>query len=81
MDDRTQIESVLKSLEAMVLGDGGAIRLNSFDSTISRLVVDYKKSTKSVCESCVLDPESIHDFIVEALENRGVQVTEVVLQT
>ncbi len=80
-DQRTQIEGVLKLMENMVSGDGGTIRINAYDPDASRLVVDYDKGPKGGCAECVLDEESLRDFIVEALETRGLAMGEVVVQT
>ncbi len=80
-DQKTQIEDVLKIMEDMVSGDGGTIKLNAYDPETSRLVVDYNKGPKGGCEECVLDQESLRDFIIEALETRSLAVNDVVVQS
>lgn len=79
-DQRAQIEGVLKLMEGMVSGDGGAVRLGDYDPEVSRLVVDYDKGPKGGCDTCILDAESLRDFIVEALETRGLKVADVVVR-
>ena len=80
-DKRAQIDSVLKLMEQMVSRDGGTLSIKSYDATADRLVVDYYKGPKGGCELCILDDESLKDFIVEALSTRGVRVGDIVLKS
>jgi hypothetical protein len=74
------IEGVVRLMENMVSADGGTVRVKLFDADKSRLVVDYFKGRNDRCETCVLDDESLRDFLLEALENKGLKVEEVVVE-
>jgi Fe-S cluster biogenesis protein NfuA len=78
-DQLRRVEAVLEIMTTMVSADGGAVKLVSFDPEGPRLVVDYDEGPKGGCSACVLDRESLKDFIAEALESRGVALREVVV--
>jgi Fe-S cluster biogenesis protein NfuA len=79
-DARASVEAVVSLVERMVSADGGAVRVRSFDPAASRLVVDYFKGRNDRCETCVLDDESLRDFLLESLETHGVRLAEVVVE-
>ncbi|HYG26990.1 MAG TPA: hypothetical protein VD906_08785 [Caulobacteraceae bacterium] len=78
-DQLRRIEAVLGIMTTMVSADGGAVKLVSFEPEGSRLVVEYDEGPKGGCSACVLDGDSLRDFIVEALGGRGLALREVVV--
>jgi len=78
---RNQIDGVLMLIEQMISRDGGALSFGSYAAAEGRLVVDYDKGPNGGCSECVLDAESLKDFIVEAFETRGLNIEDVVLRS
>jgi Fe-S cluster biogenesis protein NfuA len=74
------VDAVVGLMEKMVAADGGTVRIRSFDPTASRLIVDYNKGRNDRCESCVLDPESMRDFLLESLQAHGLVIDEVIVE-
>jgi len=78
-DERSSVEAVVGLMEKMVSADGGKVRVQSFEPAASRLVVGYFKGRNDHCATCVLDDESLRDFLLESLETHGVRLQEVVV--
>jgi Fe-S cluster biogenesis protein NfuA len=71
------IAEVIGLLEPMVVQDGGSLRVAQFSAEGSTLVVDYARGVNEACESCVIDGESLKEFIDEGLQTRGVHLSQI----
>jgi Fe-S cluster biogenesis protein NfuA len=74
------IDEVLALFSGIVAKDGGEPTLRSYDR--ERRMVDtlYREGTNEECPTCVITPESMEAFLLDALRARGVEVDVVTVR-
>ena len=74
------VDQVVGLMGRLVAGDGGSLRVRSFEPEASRLDIEYHQGVNGHCATCVLDDESLQGFIEEALEKRGLRIAEITVR-
>jgi Fe-S cluster biogenesis protein NfuA len=75
-----EISEVIGAMNELVARDGGRITVGGYEPATAQLELDYVTGKNAECETCLITPETLRDFVLEGLRSRGVDVADVVVQ-
>lgn len=76
-----QVNEVLDAMNQLVARDGGALQLASYQPGDAIVHVQYKVGKNEECDTCLISPEMLRDFLLEGFRARELQVEEVQVAT
>ena len=71
------VRAVLENVRAVVEGDGGAVELVAVEEGVVR--VRYRPGANEECPQCVLEPETLRQFLQEAFAAQAPRIRGVEL--
>ena len=74
------IDEVLALFGGMVAKDGGELTLRSYDREGRIIDMTYREGTNEACPTCVITPDSMEVFLLDAFRARGVDVDVVAIR-
>lgn len=75
-----EINEVVGAMNELVARDGGRVTVTGYETAAAQLRLDYVTGSNLECETCLITPETLRDFVLEGLRSRGVAVRDVVVQ-
>jgi Fe-S cluster biogenesis protein NfuA len=75
MDQRLKVVEVLDAMNSLVARDGGAIELTSYSP--SAVQVRYTLGKNDECDTCMITPEMLKDFLLEGFRSHELTVQDV----
>jgi Fe-S cluster biogenesis protein NfuA len=75
-----EINEVIGAMNELVARDGGKVSVLGYEQATARLQLEYDTGMNPDCETCLITPETLRDFVKEGLRSRGVAVTDVDVQ-
>ena len=67
--------SVLDRIGSLLSNDGGSVELMELQGGTAK--IKYKSGENAECESCVMSSDELGEFVLEALQDRGLAVETV----
>jgi Fe-S cluster biogenesis protein NfuA len=76
-DHEAEITEVIGAMNELVARDGGNVTVLGFEA--ARLELAYSTGNNDECDTCMITPETMKDFVAEGLRSRGIAVHDVVV--
>lgn len=80
-DHDTEINEVIDAMNELVARDGGSVSVLGYEEGAAKLQLAYDTGSNAECDTCLITPETLRDFVKEGLRSRGMAVEDVVVQT
>ncbi|PWU55413.1 hypothetical protein DLE60_27805 [Micromonospora globispora] len=78
-EHEAEINEVVGAMNELVARDGGKVSVLGYEEAAARLQLDYDTGRNAECETCLITPDTLRDFVKEGLRSRGVAVADVVV--
>jgi Fe-S cluster biogenesis protein NfuA len=75
-----QINEVIDAMNELVARDGGIITVLGYEEEAARLQLQYDTGSNDECDTCLITPETLRDFVKEGLRSHGLMVQDVLVQ-
>lgn len=72
---------VVELMGSMVAPDSGEVKLETYDDTDGTVRLIYRRGVNEHCLTCEITDEMLAMFTEEALRNRGVNVSKVLVRS
>jgi Fe-S cluster biogenesis protein NfuA len=79
-EHETEIHEVIGAMNELVARDGGRVSVLGYEEAAARLQLEYDTGNNADCDTCLITPETLRDFVSEGLRSRGVPVADVVVR-
>lgn len=79
MDQSQAVREAVEAMNVVVAKDGGQVRLAQHDTERDVVKVDFDSGVNEECPGCLITPDMLSAFLLEAIRARGVEVQEVVV--
>ena len=75
-----EINEVIDAMNELVARDGGSISVLGYEEGAARLQLEYDTGSNAECNTCLITPDTLRDFVKEGLRSRGLIVEDVLVQ-
>jgi Fe-S cluster biogenesis protein NfuA len=80
-DEIGQVNEVIDAMGQLVARDGGTLRLSNYQPGGATVEVQYTVGKNDECETCLISPEMLRDFLLEGFRARELGVEDVQVAT
>jgi Fe-S cluster biogenesis protein NfuA len=72
-----EVNEVVDAMNQLVQRDGGAIELAAYQPGDPVVRVNYKVGKNDDCDTCLISPEMLKDFLLEGFNSRNLGVRDI----